>query len=73
MELEYECWDGCVVMDECLQESLKVTPLEERLRSNQLCWYGHLTQRDEANMARKARGLGVEGYKTLEFTVWKRV
>lgn len=56
-------------MDECLQESLKVTPLEERLRSNQLCWYGHLTQRDEANMARKARGLGVEGYKTLEFTV----
>ncbi|CAB3222369.1 unnamed protein product [Arctia plantaginis] len=51
------------VRNEYIRGSLKVAPLDEKLRSNRLSWYGHVMRRDEENVAKKVLGMRVEGYK----------
>lgn len=40
--------------NEYIRESLKVAPVEEKLRSNKLTWYEHVMRRDEQNVVKKS-------------------
>lgn len=55
------------VKNDYIRGSLKVVPVDEKLRSNGLIWYGHVMRRDEQNIDKKVLSTEVDGYKSRDY------
>jgi hypothetical protein len=45
-----------------IKESLKVTPVTEKIRSNKLAWYGHVMRRDVSHITIRVMSMKVNGH-----------
>jgi hypothetical protein len=46
-------WMCGVSSNEYIRGSLKVAPVNEKMRSNRLAWYGHVLRRDESHIIKR--------------------
>lgn len=50
-------------MSKYLWGSLKVAPVDKKVISGRLSWYGHVMRREERYITRRRLDMSVEGYK----------
>lgn len=51
------------IRNEYVRGSLKVAPVNEKLRGSRLAWFGHVMRRNEWHVTKRSLNLNVEGYR----------
>jgi hypothetical protein len=50
------------IRNEYIRAILKAASVFEKLRSNRLAWYGHVTLRDESHITKRVMSMNVDGH-----------
>jgi hypothetical protein len=52
------------IRNEYIRGSLKVAPVNEKMRSNRLAWYGQVMQRDVSHIIKRVMTMNVVGHRS---------